>query len=60
VTPRLSGSVRLSRWSHRLSIVLESMSCRKKAPSASDAALVNNSGSIQMLRFFQRIVNFFR
>ena len=36
VTPRLSGSVTLSRWNHRFSISVESMSCRKRAPSASD------------------------
>jgi hypothetical protein len=29
VTPRLSGSIALSRWSHRSSIALQSMSCRK-------------------------------
>jgi hypothetical protein len=39
VTPRLSGSVTLSRWSHRFSIFVESMSCRKKDPSASDRLL---------------------
>jgi hypothetical protein len=30
VTPRLSGSVILSRWSHRFSIALEPMSCRRR------------------------------
>jgi hypothetical protein len=30
VTPRLSGSVTLSRWSHRSSIALERMSCRRR------------------------------
>jgi hypothetical protein len=35
------------------------MSRRKKAPSASDAALVNNGGSIQMLRFFRALSIFF-
>jgi hypothetical protein len=39
VTPHLSGSITLSRWNHRFSISVESMSCRKKVPSASDRLL---------------------
>ncbi|MGO9719926.1 MAG: hypothetical protein ACLPOA_04885, partial [Methylocella sp.] len=36
VTPRLSGSVTLARWSHRFSLAVEPMGYRKKAPSASN------------------------
>lgn len=44
VTPRLSGSITLSRWSHRFSIVVAPMGSRKKA-FCSRLALVNNCGS---------------
>jgi hypothetical protein len=39
VTPRLSGSVTLSRWSHGFSLAVEPMGSRKKAPSAPDRLL---------------------
>jgi hypothetical protein len=60
VTPRLSGSVTLSRWSHRFSIAVESTSCRTKVPSAPDRPHVSNGGSIRTIRFFSACVNFFR
>ena len=45
VTPRLSGSITLSRWSHRFSIAVAPMGSRKKA-FCSRLALVNNCGSL--------------
>ena len=47
------------RWSHRFSIAVESMSYRKKAPSAFRPALVNNSGSISNDPLLPRRCQFF-
>ncbi len=58
VTPRLSGSVTLSTWSHRFSIAVELTSCRTKVPSASDRPHVGNGRSIRMLRLLRACVNF--
>ncbi len=60
VTPRLSGSITLSRWNHRFSISVEPMSCRKKVAFCFRPALVNNCGSIRTIRFFRACVNYFR
>ena len=59
VTPRLSGSITLSRWNHRFSISVEPMSCRKKVTFCFRPALVNNCGSIRTIRFFHTCVNFY-
>jgi hypothetical protein len=60
VTPRPSGSVVVSGWSHRLSILVAPMSGRMKAPSASDRPRVSSGGSTRMIRFFHACVKLLR
>jgi hypothetical protein len=60
VTPRVSGSVMLSRWSHRFSIALQLKSWSKEGTFRFPPVLVNNDGSVLMLHFSRGCVNFFR
>ena len=46
VTPRLSGSVTLARWSHRFSLAVEPMGYRKESAFCFQLALVSNGGSM--------------
>jgi hypothetical protein len=60
VTPRLSGSVTLVRWSHRFSIVSGIDELSKEGTFCSRPALVNNAGSMRMIHLFRACVKFFR